>query len=96
MERKNTNEFNQEILDLYDDYAHGRMTRRDYIKRLGVFALGGLTVEALLTSLSPNYAWAQQVKADDPRIKTETITYKSITSSESLRFNLTKGIAIWP
>ncbi|MAT14529.1 MAG: dienelactone hydrolase [Planctomyces sp.] len=77
MERKKASDFDQEILDLYDDYAHGRLNRRDYIKRLSAFAVGGLTVEALLSSLSPNYAWAEQVKEDDPRIQAERILYKS-------------------
>jgi len=77
MNRKNAEQFDQEVLDLYDDFAHGRMTRRDYVKRLSAFAVGGLTVEALLSSLSPNYAWAEQIKPDDARIKTEMITYKS-------------------
>ena len=77
MERKKASEFDQEVLDLYDDYAHGRLDRREYIKRLTAFATGGLTVEALLSSLHPNYAWAEQVKPDDPRIKTEKIAYAS-------------------
>jgi carboxymethylenebutenolidase len=77
MERKQPSELEQEVLDLYDDYAHGRIGRREYIKRLGVFAVGGVTVESLLASLTPNYAWAQQVKADDPRIKTERAAYAS-------------------
>lgn len=77
MNRKTAQQFDQEVLDLYDDFAHGRMTRREYVKRLSVFAVGGITVETLLASLSPNYAWAEQVKADDPRIKTETAAYKS-------------------
>jgi carboxymethylenebutenolidase len=77
MERKQPSEFDQQILDLYDDYAHGRLDRREYIKRLGAFAVGGVTVDALLANLTPNYAWAQQVKPDDPRIKTETVTYPS-------------------
>jgi carboxymethylenebutenolidase len=77
MERKQPSQFPQQVLDLYDDYAHGRLDRREYIRRLGAFAVGGLTVETLLSSLTPNYAWAQQVKPDDPRIKTETITYDS-------------------
>jgi carboxymethylenebutenolidase len=77
MERKQPSQFDQQVLDLYDDYAHGRVDRRDYIKRLGALAVGGVTVDALLASLTPNYAWAQQVKPDDPRIKTETITYSS-------------------
>jgi carboxymethylenebutenolidase len=77
MERKKASQFDQEVLDLYDDYAHGRLDRREYIKRLGAFAIGGVTVEALLSSLTPNYAWAEQVKPDDPRIETERITYQS-------------------
>jgi len=77
MNRKTADQFDQEVLNLYDDFAHGRMTRREYVKRLSAFAVGGLTVEALLSSLSPNYAWAEQVKPDDARIKTETISYKS-------------------
>ena len=77
MERKQPSEIDQQVLDLYDDYAHGRLDRREYIKRLGAFAIGGVTVEALLTSLTPNYARAQQVKPDDARIKTETVTYPS-------------------
>ncbi len=77
MERKQPSQFDQQVLNLYDDYAHGRIDRREYIKRLGAFAVGGATVESLLASLTPNYAWAQQVKPDDPRIKTETVAYAS-------------------
>ena len=77
MQRKKANQFDQRVLDLYDDYAHGRLSRRDYVKRLAAFAIGGVTVEALEASLSPHYAWAEQVAADDPRITTETISYDS-------------------
>lgn len=91
MERQKTSQFKQEVLDLYDDYAHGRLSRRDYIKRLGVFAVGGLTVEFLLESLAPNYAWAQQVKADDPRIKTEMVTYPSPDGAGTM-----KGLLAYP
>ncbi len=77
MDRKSAHQFDQRILNLYDDFAHGRLTRREYMKALAAFAVGGLTVEALELSLAPNYAWAEQVASDDPRIKTETITYDS-------------------
>jgi carboxymethylenebutenolidase len=77
MDRKQPSQIDQKVLDLYDDYAHGRISRRDYIRRLGAFALGGVTVESLLASLTPDYAWAQQIKPDDPRIKTQTATYRS-------------------
>lgn len=77
MERKKASDFDPEVLALYDDYAHGRLSRRQYVQRLGAYAVGGLTVEALLSSLSPNYAWAQQVDPDDPRIHAETVSYSS-------------------
>ena len=77
MKRKQASEVGQEVLDIYDDYAHGRLDRREYVKRLAAFAVGGLTVEALLQNLSPNYAWAEQVAPTDERIKTEMITYAS-------------------
>ena len=91
MQRKQASEFDPQVLDLYDDYAHGRLDRREYIRRLGAFAIGGLTVEALLSSLTPNYAWAQQVPADDPRIKTETVTYQSPDGAGEMR-----GLLAWP
>jgi carboxymethylenebutenolidase len=77
MNRKQAHEFDQAVLDLYDDFAHGRISRREYVKRLAAFAVGGVTVEALEQSLAPNYAWAQQVAADDKRIKTTRVTYAS-------------------
>ena len=77
MKRKQASEVGQEVLDIYDDYAHGRLDRREYVKRLAAFAVGGLTVETLLQNLSPNYAWAQQVEPTDQRIITEMITYAS-------------------
>ncbi len=77
MHRKTANQFDQQILDLYDDYAHGRLQRRDYLKRLAAFAVGGLTVAALEQSLAPNYALAEEVASDDPRITAQTVAYDS-------------------
>ena len=56
MERKQASDFDQELLDLYDDYVHGRIDRRVFLGGAAKFAVGGLTAEALLASLSPNYA----------------------------------------
>lgn len=91
MERKKASEFDQQVLDLYDDYAHGRIDRRGYMSRLASFAVGGLTVEALLKSLSPNYAWAQEVASDDARIATERATYQSPEGGGEMR-----GLLAWP
>ncbi|MCC9605527.1 dienelactone hydrolase family protein [Blastopirellula sp. JC732] len=93
MTRKKASEFRQEVLDLYDDYAHGRLSRRDYVRKLGAFAVGGLTVEALMSGLSPNYAWAEEVKPDDPRIKTEMVSYESKDGGGTIKGLLAKPSA---
>ncbi|HRE98966.1 MAG TPA: dienelactone hydrolase family protein [Pirellulaceae bacterium] len=91
MRRKHASEFDRQVLDLYDDYAHGRLDRRDYIRRLGAFAVGGMTVEALLASLTPNYAWAQEVAPDDARIVVERATYESPEGAGEM-----KGLLAYP
>ncbi len=59
----------QEVFDLYDDYAHNRINRRDFMQKLSTYAVGSLTVPALMSFLMPNYQDAIQVKANDPRLK---------------------------
>ncbi len=85
MDRKQASEFDQQLLDLYDDYAHGRIDRRGFLQGAAKFAVGGLTAEALLNMLSPNYSWAQQVAQDDQRIKSETISYASPKGGGNMR-----------
>jgi len=67
----------QEVFDLYDDYAHNRVNRREFVQKLSAYAVGGLTVTALMSFLMPDYQDAIQVKPDDPRIKSEYINYSS-------------------
>lgn len=67
----------QEVFDLYDDYAHNRINRRDFVQKLSVYAVGGLTVTSLMSFLMPDYQGAIQIKAGDPRIKSEYIYYQS-------------------
>jgi carboxymethylenebutenolidase len=69
MERKVASDYPQELLDLFHEYQHGNTDRRTFLDRSVKFAVGGLTVAAIFESLTPNYAWAQQVKPDDKRIK---------------------------
>jgi carboxymethylenebutenolidase len=78
-------DLSQEIFDLYDYYVHSKIDRRDFMNRLSVYAVGGLTVSSLLTFLMPNYAWAQQIKPDDERIKTEYIEYDSPKGGGKIR-----------
>ncbi|SCW84600.1 dienelactone hydrolase family protein [Mucilaginibacter sp. NFR10] len=67
----------QEVFDLYDDYAHNRLDRRSFVQKLSMYAVGGLTVTALMSFLMPDYQGAIQVKSDDPRLKSGYINYPS-------------------
>src|SRR5947209_8276411 len=65
-------EIDQQVFDLYDEYCHGRIERREFLKRAG--ALGALT---FALSLLPDYARAQTISFTDTRIKAHYVTYPS-------------------
>lgn len=67
----------QEVFDLYDDYAHNRVSRRLFIDKLSTYAVGGITVSSLLSFISPDYVKKIQIQADDPNLKSEYINYDS-------------------
>ncbi|WP_439879073.1 YghX family hydrolase [Pseudomonas prosekii] len=77
MTRLTAKDFAPELLELYDYYVHGQINRREFLDRAALFTLGGLTASALLASLNPNYAMAEQVAFTDPQIIAEYITYLS-------------------
>jgi carboxymethylenebutenolidase len=85
MERKKASDYPQELLDLFHEYQHGDMSRRDFLDRIQKFAVGGVTATAIYESLKPNYAWAQQVPKDDKRITTEQATVSSPQGNGSIR-----------
>jgi carboxymethylenebutenolidase len=85
MERKKAGDFPPEVLKLFDGYIHGAISRRDFLDSAAKYAVGGFTAAAMLESLAPNYAFAQQVAKDDPRIKTEYLTYPSPQGSGTVR-----------
>lgn len=75
--RKTAKDFDPHLLEIYDGYVHGKLSKRAFLDHAAKFAVGGVTATALLESLQPNYALAQQVSPDDPEIVTEVITYAS-------------------
>ncbi len=81
----------QEVFDLYDDYAHNRIDRRQFIEKLSTYAVGGVTVASLLSFISPNYN-LQQVQAGDPRLKTEYINYDSPKGGGSIKGQLSRPV----
>jgi carboxymethylenebutenolidase len=76
-QRKRASDFDRRILELYDGYVHGRMSKRAFLDHAAKYTVGGITAAAVLESLQPNYALAQQVPPDDPAIVTERVSYPS-------------------
>jgi len=85
VERRKARDFPPEVLKLFDGYIHGAITRRDFLDRAAKYAVGGFTAAAMLESLTPNYAWAEQVPKNDARLKTEYLTYRSPQGSGAMR-----------
>ncbi len=77
MPQKRASDFDQGLLDLFDRYIHGALDRREFLDRAKAYAVGGLSAAALLETLSPKYAEAQQIAKDDGRLKTEYAEYDS-------------------
>lgn len=75
----------QEVFDLYDDYAHCRIGRRDFMEKLSAYAIGGITVPALMSAMMPDYEHTLQVKPNDPRIKSDYITYNSVKGGGNMK-----------
>lgn len=80
----------QEVFDLYDDYAHNRVSRRDFTKKLSLFAVGGLTVTSLMSFLMPDYKSTLQVDSNDPKINSEYIDYLSPKGGGTIKALLSK------
>ncbi|WGH77675.1 YghX family hydrolase [Jannaschia ovalis] len=94
MTRMTAKDFDQELLDLYDFYAHGHISKREFLDRAGKWAVGGVTALALLQTLSPDYALAQQVAPDDADIMGEDITYDSPNGHGSVNGYLVRPVGV--
>lgn len=84
-QRKQAHEFDQRILEIFDGYVHGKITKRDFIRQAGRYAAAGVTGAMILDQLQPNYAWAQQVAPDDPEIETMEASYESPQGHGTIR-----------
>ena len=90
MERKQASDFPPQVMELFDGYVHGTLSRRDFLDRAAAYTAGGVGAAAVLASLSPNFAWAQQVPKDDKRIKVESVDYASPKGSGTMRGYLSR------
>jgi carboxymethylenebutenolidase len=90
MTKLTAKDFDQELLDLYDFYAHGKITKREFLDKANKFAIGGLTALTILSMLSPNYAYAEQVNFNDPEIDANYIYYNSENGNGEVKGYLVK------
>ncbi len=90
MDRKKATDYPQELLTIFDRYVHGEISRRSFLDAAAKYAVGGTTAMAIWESLRPNYAWAEQIAKDDPRLKTGYETVPSPQGNGSIRAYLAR------
>jgi carboxymethylenebutenolidase len=88
--RLTSQDFDQELLILFDAYVHGDVDRRGFLEKAQRFAKAGVTAAGLLAALSPDFAAGQQIRADDARLKAEWVTVPSSAGSGSIRCYLVR------
>jgi carboxymethylenebutenolidase len=93
MDRRKATDFDQELLNLFDEYVHGAIDRRGFLDRAGKYAVGGVTAAMLLDALNPQFAAAQQVPKDDNRLKAEYVEYPSPQGNGTMRGYLVRPAA---
>jgi len=91
--RKTVKDFHPEVLKLFDGYVHGRVTRREFLDLAAKFAVGGVSAAAMLESLRPNFALAQQVPETDPRVRAAMMEYPSPKGSGKMKGYLAQPAA---
>lgn len=91
--RLTARDFDQELLILFDAYAHGKLDRRGFLEQAQRFAKAGITAGALLAALSPDFALGQQVSPQDPRVQTERVVVPAPTGNGSIRGYLARPAA---
>lgn len=83
-------EIKQEVFDLYDAYAHNKIERRDFVQKLSVYAVGGITVASLMSFMMPNYEDTFLVEKTNPDLDSEFITYNSPKGGGDIKALLSK------
>ncbi len=90
MEELKKEDIKQEVFDLYDEYAHNKIQRREFIEKLGLYAVGGITVASLMSFLMPNYVDTMLVDKNDPNLDSGYITYSSPKGGGEMKALLSK------
>lgn len=90
MKKLKKEDIKQEVFDLYDDYAHNKLNRRQFVEKLSIYAVGGITVSSLLSFMSPNYIDTLLVAPNDPNLDSDYISYDSPKGGGSIKGLLSK------
>jgi carboxymethylenebutenolidase len=77
IERTAPIEIDQRVYDLYDEYCHGRIDRREFLARASALVIGGVSALAMAQALFPRYVEAQTISFTDARIKAKYVEYPS-------------------
>jgi carboxymethylenebutenolidase len=89
MKKISNDDLSPEVFDLFDQYVHSHINRREFMERVSRYAVGGLTAAAIYDYLAPKYTQAQQIRANDPRVHSEYIWYQSPKGGGKIRGLLT-------
>lgn len=89
MKKIDSKDIDPQVFKLYDDYAHNRMERREFIQKLSLYAVGGLTLTTLMSSIMPDYG-VIQVGQDNPKLNTETVEYSSPKGGGQIKAQLSR------
>lgn len=90
MKKLSKDQISQEVFDLYDDYAHNKIDRRKFVEKLSVYAIGGLTLSSLMSSMMPDYETTRLIKEGDSRLTSDYIHYDSPKGGGSIKGLLSK------
>jgi carboxymethylenebutenolidase len=91
--RMKASDFHPYILEIFDGYVHGKLTKREFIREAGKFTAAGVTGLMILQQLAPDYAMAQQVKPDDPGIVASRVSVPSPNGHGSINGLLARPVA---
>uniref|UniRef100_UPI0040498B2A dienelactone hydrolase family protein n=1 Tax=Gelidibacter sp. TaxID=2018083 RepID=UPI0040498B2A len=83
-------DISQEVFDLYDEFAHNRINRRQFVEKLSIYAVGGLTLGSLMSFMSPNYLDNLLIQPNDTRLDSDYITYNSPKGGGTIKGLLSK------
>jgi carboxymethylenebutenolidase len=93
MKKATAEDISHEMYYLYDEYVHSRIDRKNFLEKLSVFAVGGLTLPSILEFMLPNYTDRLQIQPDDPRLNSRFIEYDSPKGGGKIRGLLSRPVS---